>query len=104
MITKEDIKKAERLVGEDGFFKSQYPGNIETHEYSIGFLEELCEYCACLPSPISGLIDLHDEERLETVLGLEKLIQKALNGEFSDRPMVKGGINYIPTWSTKMKK
>lgn len=97
MITQEEIDKAERLIGEDDHFKSQYPGSTITGEYSIGFLEELCEYVVCLT-------DLSYEDKLEKVLGIEDIIRKMLNGEFDEnkRPMVRGGINYHPTWSKKL--
>ena len=89
MITKEKIKNAQRLVGEDGYFKSQYPGG--NGKYSIGFLEEMCEF-------VIYITDLVYDEKLEKVLELENIIQKMLNGENSER-----AINYIPTWSTKLK-
>lgn len=96
MITKEEIKNAQRLVGDDGYFKSQYPGGVDAH-YSIGFLEELCEFVVCVT-------DLTYDEKLEKVLDLEDIIRKMLNGEDSKdgRAMVRG-VNYIPTWSPKLK-
>jgi len=93
MITKEEIKNAQRLFGDDGYFKSQYPGG--NGQYSIGFLEELCEFVVC----VTGLTY---DEKLKQVLDLENVVRKMLNGE-PGREMVKGGINYIPTWSTKLK-
>jgi len=92
MITDEDIKKAERLNDGNGFFKSQYPGDTDKSEYSIGYVEELCEYVSCL-------LDISNDKKLEIVLDLENNIREMLN---DNRPMVRGGINYIPTWSKKI--
>lgn len=86
MITKEDIKNAERLVGEDGLFKSNFPHGEK--EYSFGYVDELCEYVACLA-------DISDEEKLDTVLKLEDMLRRFLKGDGT-------GVNFIPTWSTKL--
>ena len=92
-IFKPAEERLNELTDDDGFFKSRYPGNKD--DFSIGFLEELCEWIYLNP-------DNTYEYKLKTILDLEEMIQYALNGGEDERPMVRGGINYIPTWSTKL--
>ena len=87
-------EKTKRFVGKDGSFKPSNPPP-EGH-MSIQYLEELCEW-------VYYHDYLNDDEKLEHILSLERYIQKLLNGGDNDRPPVRGGINYIPTWSKKLQ-
>jgi hypothetical protein len=83
-------KRLEELTDKDGNFKSKYPG--EPGKYTLGYLEELCEW-----------LYVHDvlsnEEKVVQIMAIEDLIEKALKeGNISSFP-----INYIRTWSTKLK-
>ena len=83
-------KDPNRLVTPDGGFKSEFPGGVG-QGYSIGYLEDLCEWIYCHDS-------LTDKEKMERILPVEKMIEKHLQG-FS-----KYKINYMPTWSTKLEE
>lgn len=83
----QDITK--RFVGPNGEFQpTEQPKKGTT---TIQFMEELLEW-----------IYYHDnmpfEEKMKFITGIEEQIQKNLNGFSSMK------INYIPTWSTKLKK
>lgn len=73
-----------RLCDEDGNFVSSHPGGPGTGIISIGYLEEVCEW-------LYYHNDLTPEEKRSRILLMEGQIRKHLNG-----------INYIPTWSTKL--
>lgn len=78
---------ADHLEDENGNFKSEYPR--EKGKISIGYIEDVCQWTYYRK-------DLTNDEKLETILKLENIIQNMLNR--SDMKM-----NYIPTWSTKLK-
>ena len=80
-----------RFTGTDGEFVSTFKN--EPGKTSIGYLEELLEW-------LYYHDNIDNDEKLEKILGLEEMISKFLKN--SD--MVRGGINYIPTWSVKLKK
>lgn len=86
------MKDPNRLVNEDGSFKSEY--NPKT----IGYLEDLCEF-----------VYYHDNltinQKKEHILYIENLISKILDGSATEdgRPVMGIKCNYIPTWSTKLE-
>jgi len=85
-------KRLEELTDKDGNFKSKYPGDTNEGKYTLGYMEELCEW-----------LYVHDvlsnEEKVVQIMAIEDLIEKALKeGNISSFP-----INYIRTWSTKLK-
>jgi hypothetical protein len=80
-----------RFVGPDGEFASTFkkdPGKI-----NIGYLEELLEW-------LYYHDNIDNDEKLEKILSIELVISNLLN----ESGMFKGGVNYIPTWSVKLKK
>jgi hypothetical protein len=76
---------ADHLEDENGNFKSEYPR--EKGKISIGYIEDVCQWTYYRK-------DLTNDEKLETILKLENMIQDLL----SDMKII-----YIPTWSTKLK-
>jgi hypothetical protein len=88
----QDITK--RFVGPNGEFQpTEQPKKGTT---TIQFMEELLEW-----------IYYHDnmpfEEKMKFITGIEEQIQLLLNGDQGGTPFGMP-INYIPTWSTKLKK
>jgi hypothetical protein len=82
----EDTK---RFVGPDGEFQpTEQPKEGTT---TIQYLEELLEW-------IYYHDNMPNEEKMKFINGIEEEIQRNLNGSFGRK------INYIPTWSTKLKK
>lgn len=81
-----------RLFNKDGSFKpsDKYIPTKDKH-YSIGYLEELCEW-------IYYRDDLSDDEKMIDILNIENILKVALNG------MVGMKIVYTPTWSVKLEK
>jgi hypothetical protein len=83
-----------RFVGPNGEFQpTEQPKEGTT---TIQFMEELLEW-----------IYYHDsmpfEEKMKFITGIEEQIQSLLNGDQGGTPFGMP-INYIPTWSTKLKK
>jgi len=60
----------------------------EDGRYTVGYLEELCEW-------VYNNDELDDETRLKQILLLESIIKSMV------KSIVKG-CNYIPTWSKKL--
>ena len=79
-----------RLSDENGDFISSYPGG--DGQISLGYLEELCEW-------LYYREDLEKEEKLTKILQMEQMMRERLGGN----SFIKGGINFIPTWSTKLQ-
>jgi hypothetical protein len=80
-----------RFTGPDGEFISTFkkePGKI-----TIGYLEELLEW-------LYYHDNIDNDEKMKNILVIEEMISKLLK----DSNMVRGGINYVPTWSVKLKK
>lgn len=89
LVNKNQINRncgnADHLTGEKGEFKSEFPHGDGV--ISIGYLEDACQW-------IYYHNDLTDVEKIKRTLSLEKMIQDYLGD----------GINYIPTWSRKLKR
>jgi hypothetical protein len=85
------FENSNRFVGPDGEFKPTK--ERKDGEISIGYLEELCEY-------LYYHDNITNEEKLEHILNMEKIIRNLLSGD----TFMKGGIRYRPTWSVKLKK
>jgi hypothetical protein len=84
-----ESENTKRFVGPDGEFQpTEQPKEGTT---TIQYLEELLEW-------LYYHDNISNEEKMKLIIGIEEQIQKNLNG-FSSRK-----INYIPTWSTKLKK
>lgn len=85
-----ESQDTKRFVGPNGEFQpTEQPEEGTT---TIQYLEELLEW-------IYYHDNMSNEEKMKFITGIEEQIQKNLNGSFSSRK-----INYIPTWSTKLKK
>ena len=87
-------ENTKRFVGPDGGFKPTYQPKKGT--MTIGYLEELLEW-------LYYHDNITDEEKMQNILNIEKMIQDLLNGK-GGRSMVSGGITYRPTWSKRLKK
>ena len=83
-----------RFVGSDGGF--QPTNQPEEGTTTIQYLEELLEW-------LYYHDNISDEEKMRLITGIEDQIQSLLNGG-SGKRFTSVEINYIPTWSTKLKK
>lgn len=84
-----------RFIGPDGEFQpTEQPKEGTT---TIQYLEELLEW-------LYYHDNISDEEKMKFITGIEEQIQSLLNGGSGNKRFTSGKINYIPTWSTKLKK
>lgn len=74
------------LTDENGGFKSEHP-HEDGNYYSIGYLEDLCQW-------VTYHNTMSHEEKMKSVLTIESALSRHLS---------EMGINYIPTWSKKLK-
>jgi hypothetical protein len=89
-----ESENTKRFVGPDGEFQpTEQPKEGTT---TIQFMEELLEW-----------VYYHDtmplKKKMKFITGIEEQIQLLLNGDTGGAPFGIP-INYIPTWSTKLKK
>lgn len=88
LLSKLNSLTESRFVGPEGEFKPTV--EREKGKITIQYLEELCEY-------LYYHNDLDNEEKLKRILEMENLIKDLLKKNF-------GGMNYVPTWSKRLKK
>lgn len=84
-----------RFIGPDGEF--QPTNQPEEGTTTIQYLEELLEW-------LYYHDNISDEEKIKFITGIEEQIQSLLNGGSGNKRFTSGKINYIPTWSKKLKK
>ena len=96
-MKKEKQKDPNRLIDENGVFKSEFPGGPGTGVTSLGYLEDLCEYLYYF-----GIEE--KPAKLKRIKELEEWIQKIINGEVNegDKPLIGIKAEYHPTWSIKL--
>jgi len=82
------IEDTRRFVGPEGEFVPSIPRDEGT--ISIGFLEELCEWIYYHDA-------LTDDEKMERILDMEKIIVRLLAD-------IMPGCGFKPTWSKMQEK
>ena len=84
-----EVEDTKKFVGPNGEFVSTY--KLEEGKICIGYLEELLEW-------LFYHDNITDKLKLRQILAIEHMIQKLLNDYDSNMK-----INYVPTWSKKLK-
>jgi len=95
MTQKNKEEDRNRFVGPNGEFVSTF--EKKDGHVSIGYLEELMEW-------IYFHDNKTDDEKMEQIIAMENLVEELLNGREGEKPPLGLKVNYVRTWSERLKK